>query len=58
MIKLKSLLKEILNAKNFWMFNYYIGKPPTDLQMRNLKNFAIENHWSLHDVEKNKDVEL
>ena len=125
MIKLKSLLKEILNAKNFWMypdgkiedvkdhltwaieniklpydfdgdgypinnngsivetedvyneieklgyvrvvkemesdflmFNYHPSKPPTNVQIRSLKNFAIENHWSLYDDNNRKEIEL
>lgn len=38
--------------------DYSSDRPPSNLQWRNIKNFAIENHWQLTDGIRRKDVEL
>ena len=50
------LTKEIVNGPLY--FDYSPSKPLTNLQLRNLKNFAIENRWELKDAVTQRDIDL
>jgi hypothetical protein len=39
-------------------FNYLPSKPPTNSQMRELKNLAIENERELYDVVKKRHIDV
>lgn len=49
----------IVNDSEYPIYiSYSLKRPPTNIQWRNIKNFAIENQKELHDATTNRPIEL
>jgi hypothetical protein len=46
------------NESSPLIFEYYPGKPPTQKQLKSIKDFTIEKGWKLQDGITNREVDL